>query len=192
MKKNLATLLLAGAFTLPFTVQAQGFYLGANAGHADHKSTTWGYSGSQDESGYKLYGGYGFNDFVGIEAGYTHLGKLSGTEANSILTPDARYEAESFYVAATGTIPAGSAFSFFGKAGLVRHEATVSGVESGVAWTEKSNNTSLLAGLGAAYYLNRNASVVLEYEHYGKVVDEAEDLVTVKADMLSLGFRYRF
>lgn len=189
MKKSFAMAVLAASLAVPFTAQAQAAYIGASAGNATHKLDVPGYlSANDDERGYKLYGGYHFNENFGVELGYSHLGKLSGADGSDLLNDNAEYEGQSVYLAAIGTMPLTESFSVFGKAGLARNRVTITFIDNDAR--EETNKSSLLLGLGAAYHFNPQVSVVFEYEHYGKMYDD--DIVTVKADMLSLGVRYQF
>jgi len=45
-------------------------------------------------------------------------------------------------------------------------------------------------GVGAAFHLNKNFSIVAEYEYFGKVAKD--DDASLKANLLSVGVRYKF
>lgn len=56
--------------------------------------------------------------------------------------------------------------------------------------SESHNKTSALFGIGAAYHFDKKLSLVAEYENFGKVA--SEDGAKLKADLLSIGLRYKF
>ena len=56
--------------------------------------------------------------------------------------------------------------------------------------SDSKSKTSAIFGIGAAYNINKNLSAVVEYENFGKVASEGGD--KLKADLLSIGLRYKF
>jgi OOP family OmpA-OmpF porin len=87
-----------------------------------------------DDVGWKLYGGYQFNDYLGIEALYAELGsfersaQLSG--AVGLFAPaylEEEAEVDGFGLALVASVPLGSSFSAFGKAGVFSWETDTSG-----------------------------------------------------------------
>jgi OmpA-OmpF porin, OOP family len=186
MKKILVAL-LGAAFALPLAAQAEGAYVGINGGRAENKLSFEGESDKDHGDAYKLYGGYEFTKNFGVEAGYAHLAKWSESDVDGSVS----YKPSSVYVAATGTLPLNDQFSLFAKAGVARNHASVrvsiAGLGSG---SDSFNHTTAMFGVGAAYNFTKNFAVVAEYENFGKVLDE--EGVTIKANMLSIGARYKF
>ncbi len=64
------------------SVSAEGtnFYLGAGYGASDSDTEISGLTGTasldEEDSGFKLFAGYQFNEYIGIEIGYTDLGEI--------------------------------------------------------------------------------------------------------------------
>jgi len=69
--------LAAAAFAAPAAAQTRGGYLGFNAGQSDFKFGCG--AGPCDTKGrdYKLFGGFQFNRYAAIEAGYSDMGKTT-------------------------------------------------------------------------------------------------------------------
>lgn len=183
------TILLAVLAALAGTAaaQSQGAYVGGNVGRAEQKVSLDGFGSEKDhDTGFKLYGGYNFTQNFGLEAGYADLGKLERSAFDETVS----IEPTSVYFAATGTVPLDAQFSLFGKAGVARTE--VKGTVSGFGFREsgKENRTSGYFAVGAAYAINNNFSVVAEYEYFGKIYKE--EGADVKANMVSVGVRYKF
>jgi OOP family OmpA-OmpF porin len=179
MKKQLLVAMIGAALAVPFAAQAEGAYVGVNAGSAKQTASSSGYSGNDSETGFKLYGGYDFTQNFGIEGGYIDLGN-----ANISNGPiSASIKSTALYVAGTATLPLNTQFSLFAKLGVTENRAESIGYPT-------NTKTSALIGVGAAYNINKNLSVVAEYEDFGKVYEDPT--ANIKADMFSVGLRYKF
>lgn len=186
MKKNLLIALLAAAALAPVAAQAAGGYVGVNFGRTQQKAAIDG-GGSETErtSTAKLYGGYQFSQVFGIESGLVNLGKIEATdEANNL---EASVRPRSLYVAATGTWQMRERLALFAKVGAVtsRTKFTLSGFGS-----ENVNKSGVMAGVGVAYGFTPTVLGVVEYENFGKILDQ--DGVSIKAAALTFGLRFKF
>jgi len=193
MKKQILAVLVGAVMGVPMIAAAQGAYVGVNVGKAKQKLSTYedGFTLKDDATGYKLYGGYGFNQNFGIEGGYTHLGKFTDSYIDSGDAVTGTYKVRSLYLAATGTLPITEQFSIFAKVGVAFNRATISGTVNGVyEGSASENQTSPLLGIGAAYNFSKNWAVVAEYEDFGKVVKDSDG--NIKARLLTVGARYSF
>jgi len=211
MKMNLIKLvgllgLLTGA-VFSSTASAQ-FYLGAGAGEshisgADGSTVVAGVpatgtGGNKWQGMWKLYGGYQFTPNWGVEGQYSDLGRRTynvqlGAPIN--LGGSAKFKTDEWGLAATGTLPLSNGFSLLGKLGATRNHVgggnlTIAGIPFA---TGGSNKTSLLAGIGAGYDINKNFGVRLEYENYGKISSNGFlGNSSVKADSVSISLKYSF
>jgi OOP family OmpA-OmpF porin len=190
MKKQLLVALVGVALAVPFAAQAEGAYVGVNVGRAKQKVTFDGESASESKTGYKLYGGYGFTKNFGMEAGYVNFGKFEESFDDGVNSGSASYKPTSLYVAGTASLPLNDQFSLFAKLGMTANRAKVSATLNGVSESQTETNTTALIGVGAAYNISRELSLVAEYENFGNVVKG--DSGHVKADMFSVGLRYKF
>jgi OOP family OmpA-OmpF porin len=186
MKNKLFIALLAAAAVAPIAAQAQNTYVGANIGRAEQKLSGFGSSVKDSDTGYKVYAGYQFDATFGIEGGYVNLGEATLVDP----TGSASAKPSSVYVAATGTLPVADQFAVFAKVGVSANRTKVRGTYEGVTETETFNKTAAILGVGASYALAKNVSLVVEYENFGKLVDE--DGINLKADQFSVGLRYKF
>lgn len=134
------------------------------------------------DTGFKVFGGYMFNQYFGVEGAYVDLGEASynGTFFGQPAT-GGRVEITGFNVAALGSYPVTPEFSVFGKIGLFIWDAEASD-SIGLA---KADGSDISFGLGVSYNFTRNLGVRAEWERF-KVVNDAD------ADLLSIGFVYRF
>ena len=182
--KQLVLTLIAAAIAAP--AFAGNAYIGGSVGRAEQKLSAGGVSLSDNDTATKIVGGYQVTPVVGVEAGYAILGEskiVGGGYA-------AGAEPESFYVAVTGTMPLTPVINGFVKVGAAHTRTDVFASDRDFFYSDKAKNTSVLAGIGASYAINKQLSLVVEYEHFGKVV--SEDGVSLKADLLSAGVRFQF
>jgi OOP family OmpA-OmpF porin len=154
-----------------------GGYLGFGLGQSSTEVTPYYYapagttvSVSDTDDAFKFFGGYGFNENVALEAGYTRFGEFTVDYADSWgpLLNETR-EISAFYVAAVGTIPLG-AVSLFGKAGLANWWADYS--ESNLwTWSDSATGIDPVVGLGVKIDLGDTFALRGEFERYMDVGD---------------------
>ncbi|MBX9798575.1 MAG: outer membrane beta-barrel protein [Burkholderiaceae bacterium] len=198
MIRQLGVAALGAALMAPFLAQAEGAYVGFNAGRANQKlsvSTDEGGGSVKDNSSaYKLYGGYEFNQYFGVQGGYVNLGKGKIDYASDDIKGTFGSKVRSLYIAATATLPVNDQFALFAKLGVSRNRVKVADTytDAGVAGYESGSETrtARLIGIGAAYNFSKNLAAVVEYEDFGKVAKD--DGVSLKANLFSVGLRYKF
>jgi OOP family OmpA-OmpF porin len=168
----------------PVPAQESGAYVGGALGQAKLKE--WCTVGPADvltacedtDTAWKLFGGYRFNRYVGIEASYINWGETSGT-VNAI---NVTAEQTSIGIAAVGSFDFTPQFGVFGKAGFARTEQEIRRATATSSSTIKLDETEFHYGLGARFSFTRNWVARAEWER----TDELE------ADLISIGVEYRF
>lgn len=186
-------------------VQAEdtGIYLGGSLGYASIDTdegelqsdlTAAGLTGTlsvdDDDLGWKLYGGYRFNQYFAAELAYVDLGTA---EADVNITApvagsaNVEAEADGVTLALIGRYPFNDKFSAFAKAGAffweVEGQASVTVLGATTTLGDDDDGTDFVFGLGADYALTDHISLRAEWERY----DMDEDV-----DMFSAGIEYRF
>ncbi|MES2316158.1 MAG: outer membrane beta-barrel protein [Pseudomonadota bacterium] len=181
--KNILIALIAAAAIAPVAAQAES-YIGANVGRGELKFNVDGIvTLKNNDTAFKVYGGYNFNKFFGIEAGYADLGKLTATFEGDTASASSR----ATYVAATGAIPLAERFALIAKVGVANSRTKITA--AGEA-DDNYKNTGAMFGVGTAYLFTPSLVGVVEYENFGKVLDE--DGVNQKSATLSVGLRFKF
>ncbi|HEX5697630.1 MAG TPA: outer membrane beta-barrel protein [Rhodoferax sp.] len=206
-KLSLLTLALMAA-PLAMAQYDSGWYAGANYGVTeatiDDDRITSGLLGSgltttsiaddDRDRGYKLFGGYQYNKYLGLEAGYFDLGRF-GFVANTVpagtLSGDIKVKGVNLDL--VGTVPITERFSAFGRVGVTYADTDGTFAGTGAVNVLDPNpsarDTNLKVGLGVQYAFTEALSVRAEIERY-----RINDAVGNKGDidLASVGLVYRF
>lgn len=185
-----ASLLALSTLLAASQASAQGFHIGGSVGKSDIDDEVASgliSSGPVDgsDSGFKFFGGYQFNPYLGLELAYIDLGKASysGLSGAAPVT-GGTVEIWGINVSAVGTYPLNSSFALFGKAGLFAWEAKAKDVTGGVPFSAKEDGVDLSLGIGFSYNFTKNFGARVEWERF--LMDVAD------ADLLSVGIVYKF
>lgn len=190
-----AAVLALGGLLAPCQASGQGFYIGASAGKSDiDDDITTGLitSGTVDgkSTGYKLFGGYQFNEYVGVDFAYVDLGqaRYSGSYLGTPVT-GGKVEVWGLNTSVVGTLPLGSSFAAFGKLGFFYWEAKSKDVTAGVQFSGFQNGSDFSAGVGMSFLFTKNLGARVEWERFGLT---GYDFDLGHAELLSLGMVYKF
>lgn len=210
MKKILMAAAIAGAFVAAPTF-AQGYIgggIGAGRARLDNNTFTvapgvnasTSANDSTNTSG-KILGGWQITPHWGVEAQYVWLGKTDFSITTNVpgVGGSGSYRAESFGVAATGTLPIANNFYLMGKLGAAFNRVrggnacVTAGVVTSCSNLGNDNKTDLLAGVGAGYNFNPHWGLRLEYENFGKMTkNNGGNGGSVKGDNWALSVKYSF
>ena len=158
-------------FALPALSQTQdNWYIGGSINQAfvDEAGI------DDDDTGFKVFGGYRFSDYFAIEASYYDLGDVS--------EGDNSFSVDGGSLRVMGSIPVSRDFSLFGKVGMHAWNADVGGAIAG-RFSDDSD-TDVFYGVGAEYRLTGPWSVRGELERY-----EVDDF---DVDQVSVGVAFHF
>jgi OmpA-OmpF porin, OOP family len=190
MDKRLALSTFA-AFALTAALAARadvqpGFYAGASVGSTTIDDDGFGSAIDDSDTGFKLFGGYTFNDNFAIEASYFDLGEANGSFDDPFFGPfDFDVGVSGLNVSAVGRVPLTQTFSLFGKLGFASYDLDVSFNGPGfVSGSGSESETDLTYGVGGALSFAEQWEVRVEFEAIS--VDDGD------ANMLSVGAMYRF
>ena len=187
-------LLLASGLAL---AQQPGFYVGASIGQASVDSdssnlasqlTSAGASNvsvSQDDSdtAWKIYGGYQFNPYLGIEGGYADLGKYTASATGRIgtngFTASGDVDAYAIFADLVGHLPLmDNSLSIFGKVGMAYTKTKLNASASAAGFSASASDSDSEVvpklGIGARYNFTKQFAIRAEYEWYFNVGDESK------------------
>lgn len=156
-----------------------GFYAGAGVGKVSIEIDDVGFDA--DDTAFKVFGGYNFNQHFAVEATYLDGGK-----------PDQRFgpgsvevAADALNISALGRVPLGEVFSLFGKVGFASYDVEVKGRVSGrVVTSDSGSDEDLTYGIGGAFNIGTSFELRAEYE--------AIDISGGSFTILSVGGLYKF
>lgn len=209
--KTIGTLGLVGcaAMNSPFAIaEDSGGYIGGNIGQSratidDARITsnllgggftTSAIADDNRDTGYKIFGGYQFNENFAVEGGYFDLGQF-GYVATVVPagTLTGRIRLKGVNIDAVGILPISEQFSVFGRVGLNYAQAKDNFVGTGFVNVlnpnPSKNDINYKFGMGLQYSFTPAFGMRLEAERY-----RIDDAVGNKGDidLISLGLIYRF
>ena len=163
-KLGLALLLILAAATPSFA----GFYVGGSYGNTTMEVDEPGFSFDADDPSYKVFAGYRFLKFVGVEGSYVDLGSPSDGSVS--------IDSQGWTAFGVGVLPLGP-FGLFAKVGVIAADTEVSGLAD-------ESTTDPAYGIGAEFGFSKIA-IRAEYERF-----DIEDFDEVY--MISVGAAFRF
>lgn len=164
-------------------------YVNSTIASTGRTSTT---TSSSRSEGWKVYGGYQFNKYLGVEGGYTNLNdatayaKITAPSAGAVRANPAT---DAWSLAAVGTLPLTDKFSLLAKLGAANVNSHVStqGSGSGAAAAailhKGINQVDPYYGVGVSYALLDNLNLRAEWERFD---------TKTNIDLLSAGVVVKF
>ena len=168
-----ATFVFAG----PATAQTSwsDVYLGATIGQSKFKDGCGGFGDCDDEdTAWRIFGGYQFNRYFAAELGYHDLGEASASAGAS--------EGTAWEILGVASYPFTNQFSVYGKLGGYRGDLEGPGGDE--------SNTDLTYGVGLRYDFTPKVGVRGEWQRYSEL--GGGNVVETDVDVLSVGILYRF
>jgi OOP family OmpA-OmpF porin len=156
------------ASTTVLAANDPGFYVGAGVGKAalEFDADEVGFEFDSDDTAFKVFGGYNFNQYFALEATYFDAG---APEETLISGPGGRGTIEvgttGLIASVLGRIPVGEVFSLYGKLGFASYDAEIKGrVNGNVVAEDDANDDDVAYGIGAAFNLGPSFELRAEYE----------------------------
>jgi outer membrane protein with beta-barrel domain len=178
MRRLLTAILLLGACTM--TAHA-GLFVGASVGDSSVSEKDTGINFSGSDTGSKVYAGFTFFKFFGLEASYLDLGSPKDEISSGT---DAKLDTTGWDAYAVGILPIGKHFELFAKAGIIVWDATAS-YEGAINGESKEDGNDPAYGAGLAIVFVKHFAVRAEYQRF-----DISDLD--KVEMTSIGAEFRF
>jgi len=150
----------------------------------DHNGTQW-----------RLQGGYRFNPYLAIEAGYIDFGTAKYKANYAGGSAHGSLKAGGVDVVGLASLPLNDNFSVFGKAGLVYANVKSSLTASDPAALASDNNSTRvvrpLLGVGANYKITQNVDLRADFDHVSGL-GKSSTTGKMNDNMFSLGLAYNF
>lgn len=175
----LATTLLASAPAI--AAEDGGFYVGAGAGSfgVDVSDVEEGIAFNDDDTSFKLFGGYNFNKYFGVELEYLDGGTASESyDLGEGATLDIDIDTSGFNASIVGMIPIGERFNLFAKLGMIFWDVDYSADFDGVIFDESDSGEDLSWGLGAGFDFTERFGARIEYQEFDVHDADSVDLIS--------------
>ena len=142
--------------------EKHGLYVGAGAGYGSQEFDISTESFKDNTTSWKAFVGYRFMRFIGAEAAYVDFGKASDSlnfgGGNENI--DVKTHGETLEI--TGTLPLGSFFEVYGKAGYLWWNTDVNGTTN----SNSDSGNDPVYGAGARIIIAKKVGIRLEYEKF--------------------------
>jgi hypothetical protein len=182
----MATLTLAG--DTPLAGDRTGFYLGASITSAQievkHVYPDFGdMDFDEKDTGYKLFAGYRFLDFLAVEGGYVDFGHPTYSTVMGDMVLNTRFALDGWDACLIGILPIGPV-DLFAKAGFFWWDSEFEAAIDNSSWRGLDSGADPVYGVGVALWLGQ-FSIRAEYEVFD--ISEADNV-----NQISLGVAYTF
>lgn len=185
-KHSILAIALAAALAVPTVASAQsGFFVDGGVGQVRVDE-----SGFDDkDTHFRLGGGWQWNQYFGLEAGWADLGSFSEQVAIGAATGE--FEADGWYAGVRAKVPfyeGDRGFYARARAGILWWDATGRARAGTVLVRFDDSGNDPYFGIGAGYDLSSNFGVGLDYDRYQ--IGNGGDDATL--DVWSVSATYRF
>jgi OOP family OmpA-OmpF porin len=191
------TLMLVAALLAAANAGAQdsrGGYMGASIGQAYYKHTCEGapagISCNNNDTAWRVFGGYQFKPSFAIELGFHTLGSVAA-EGKGPATVTQTAEVRAVDVVYVGSWAMSNRLALITKLGFYFGKLQVAATPAGTSrgWESRSTN-DITYGLGVGYQLTDHADFRLEWQHFGHFGTGSSPELDIH--LFSLGAVYRF
>ncbi len=161
-------------------INFDNWYGGVNFGQSKYRGVDEASANTRTE-GWKAYGGYQFNKYIGVEGGYVNLNDMTGRTGTTVINMDT----DAWTLGAVLSYPVTPKISVMGKLGAA-YMLTDVNVKTGTALTVRSGDDGYEPnyGVGVRYALLDNVDVRAEWERF--------DRKDYDIDLMSAGLVMKF
>lgn len=161
MMKQLATGMTAALMCLPAMAESGvGFYSGMGVGQVTLKDSIDGVDIKATDMGFKIFGGYRFNEYGSLEIAYLDAGTPDDTISGVTIESDA----SAIQGSAILQIPISVHLEGYVRAGFIAWDAENTATDGSIVLTQKNDGTDFAAGIGAAWHVTPRFGLRAEIE----------------------------
>ncbi len=161
-------------------INFDGWYAGVGIGQSNYNDVDETSANTRTE-GWKVYGGYQFNKYLGVEGGYTNLNDMTGTKG----TVRTEVDTDAWSLSAVLSYPVTDKLSVMGKAGVAYMLADVQTKNgSALTVTKGDDGYEPTYGVGVKYAVFDNLDLRAEWDRY--------DRSNMNIDLISAGMAVKF
>lgn len=149
---------------------AEGLYVAVDGGVMGYSNTRvlsfWGIDFNPGAA-ISLGGGYNFNNYFGVEAGYSKSGE-STINTYGFINSKETLKSSAAQLAVVGTFPFNDRFSLFGKVGTANTKIDYTYSSFGTTASASASKSHVMFGIGGQYNFNKHWGLRVQYIDYGK------------------------
>ncbi|MBM0105642.1 porin family protein [Steroidobacter sp. S1-65] len=161
MQKKLAIGAMLAFACVPAMAESEaGFYTGAGVGKVTLEDDSAGVEVEGSDTGFKVFGGYRFNEYASLEIGYIDAGTPDDTVSGVLVEADA----SAIQASALWQIPISNRFEGYVRAGFLVWESENSFSFGGTTFSEENDGTDFAYGIGAAVHVTPKFGLRAEFE----------------------------
>lgn len=149
---------------------------------------------NRHETAYKVFGGYQFNPYFGLEGGYFNLGKFGfDSQTLPLGTLNGRFRVDGINLDLVGNMPVNDQLSLMARVGVINARTRDNFTSTGAVVVSNANpeitKRDYKAGLGFAYKLSQSMSLRGEVERY-RINDAMGAKANINMATMSLVFPF--
>jgi OmpA-OmpF porin, OOP family len=175
-RKIVGSCLLAVVITPAAMAEDSGFYMGLGIGQSRQEFNEF----HADDTAYKLFGGWSFNEYFAVEGGYID----GGTQSDTLGQIHVDISSDGFFAEGIAKWPIGRFVAPYAKLGYVFYDTTQKLSVGSQSASESDSTSDFIFGGGIELKLGGNFRLRAEYEKVN-VANSAYDI-------LSLGAAWQF
>ncbi|MCL1068280.1 OmpA family protein [Shewanella olleyana] len=193
MKNTLKVVLLTSM--LPFAASAEqeltpwyvGGGLGVNNYEPNCDQKTMKVCGEDDPYAWDVFGGYLFNDYIGVELGYRDLGRAEWTDYSNKRND---VGARGMTLGLAAFIPISEKWSFSAEAGAMNY--LISNKKNYNTEYYSDSGIAPYVGVGFGYNFTQNLKLQAKYRRYENLDDDKYNTLDMESNYWGLELSYRF
>jgi hypothetical protein len=189
--------------SVPPAPATRRWYVGVSLGDSTSDYSTsdarsnFGYTGvpfvEKVAAGGKVFGGFRFNPYAGLEVGYVNLGITKVSETFGGAASADELDAYGNYLAFVGNVPLGKGVSLLGRLGVGR----ITGVHTckrNCSVGDFGSTTTMVPflGYGVQFDIGNRFAIRLEQEDFGKVEFDSTGALNATYKLLTGSFLFKF
>lgn len=193
------------ALALPLLLAGNAAQAGNAFGGASIGKSNYDYSSSQctddaaaagligdcntdsNSMGFRVYGGYNLNSYLGAELAFTDLSKLNLDVSGA----SGSIKSHALSLQLVATAPLDDKLSLFAAAGVYSADTTLSVLDPTFGVHASDSASGANYGVGARYAFSQAVSLRFEWQRFADI-DFPEPASEGSADLIALGFQFNF
>lgn len=177
-----STIIIAALVAMPAMAQDNGPFISASAGQlrASYNGIPANFTADETSATWALGGGYRFNQYAGLEAGYRDFGKRAVSGTTTTTTSGTAWTYGGFV-----SYPLADQVEITAKAGWYRWKTKADNMA--LDYHETNTGTEPYWGAGMSYSVTPKASIGASWTRFNSASDSTDD-----ADMIEVSLQYRF